>query len=324
MKFELLKSTLKQEIKPAYFICGEDSFLAYKSLQLIEDACGLMFPDFNKVVFNTEGFNATAIVNACEVLPIGDTRRFVVVKDYLSKKNEAEKKVIVDYLKNPVPSTCLVFFSSTGSNDFYMSFVNNVEFVDCNKLGEDTLKKWVVAKLKQKEKGITIEGLKSLIEFCNYSLTKIDVETDKLIAYIGDEPEIKLSDVVSIVNKDAEYIVFELTEALSKKNGTACFEIINKLLKQKDTPTSLVAIITNHFRRLFYTATSQYDNSKLASMLNVKEYAIIKARQQSALFTKVNLKKIYDLCLNVDYSIKSGGMEGKNALSFLIANILNV
>lgn len=324
MKFELLKMSLKQEIKPAYFICGDDSFLEYKSLELIENACNLMFPDFNKVVFSVDGFNARQVVESCEVLPIGDEKRLVIVKDYLNKKNEEEKKVFVEYLKNPTPSTCLVLFSTTPTNDFYMSFVNSLEFVDCNKLGEDTLKKWVVAKLSKQDKKISNLAVNKIIEFCNYTLTKIDAETDKLLAYIGEEETIKEEDVLEIVTKDAEYIVFELTEALSKKNGTVCFDIIDKLLKQNNNPTSLIAIITNHFRRMFFSSISTYTDLELSKFLNVKEYAIKKSKQQSGLFTKLKLKNIYDLCLEVDFNIKSGKMEGKNALSYLVANILNI
>jgi len=324
MKFELLKSSLKQEIKPAYFICGDDSFLEYKSLELIENACNLAFTDFNKVVFAVDGFSAREVVNACEVLPIGDEKRLVIVKDYLNKKNEEEKKIFVEYLKNPTPSTCLVFFSSNPTNDFYMSFVNFLEFVDCNKLGEDTLKKWVIAKLSKEGKKISNLALNKIIEFCNFSLTKIDAETNKLLAYIGEEETVKEEDVLQIVTKDAEYIIFELTEALSKKNGTVCFDIIDKLLKQNNNPTSLIAIITNHFRRMFFSSISTYSDAELSKLLNVKEYAIKKSKQQSGLFTKMKLKNIYDLCLQVDYNIKSGKMEGKNALSYLVANILNI
>ncbi len=324
MKFENLKASLQQEIKPAYFIGGEDSFLLYWSLDLIEKACNLNFADFNKVIFSGEGFDATAIVESAQVMPIGDQKRLIVVKDYLNKKNEKEKKIIVDYLKNPVDTTCIVFFASN-TNDFYMSFVNNVEYVDCSKLTPVTVGKWVTVNFARANKKITPEALKTLTEFCSYSLTKLNSEINKLIAYVGDSEEVNTSDILQIVSKDAEYVIFELTEALSKKDGTTAYKIIDKLLEGKDTPTSIIAIITNHFRRLFYTAiTTGQTNSELAKNLNVKEFAIVKAKEQAKMFTKLNLKNIYDLCLSVDYQIKSGGMEGVNALNYLVANILNI
>lgn len=323
MKFENLKTSLQKEIKPAYFIGGEDSFLVYWSLDLIEKACNLNFPDFNKVIFSGEDFDAQAIVESAQVMPIGDNYRLIVVKDYLNKKNEKEKKIILEYLKNPVSSTCIVFFA-TSSNDFYMSFVNSVEYVDCSKLDPATLQKWVSMTVKKAGKKITVEACNTLLEFCNYSLTKINSEIQKLIAYIGENETIEKVDILQIVSKDAEYVIFELTEALSKRDGTAAYKIIDKLLEGKDTPTSIISIITNHFRRLFYSSISVgLTNSDLARNLNVKEYAIVKAKEQSKLFTKMTLKNIYDLCVEVDYQIKSGGMEGVNALNYLVASILN-
>ena len=324
MKFENLKVSLQQEIKPAYFIGGEDSFLLYWSLDLIEKACNLNLPDFNKVIFSGEGFDATAIVESCQVLPMGDERRLVVVKDYLNKKNEKEKKIILDYLKNPVPTTCLVFFASS-SNDFYMSFVNSVEYVDCSKLTPITVQKWVTVNLAKAGKKIETSALKTLVEFCNYNLTKLNSEVNKLVAYVGDNEVVTTTDILQIVSKDAEYVIFELTEALSKKDGTTCYKIIDKLLEGKDTPTSIIAIITNHFRRLFYTSvTAGLTNAELAKNLNVKEFAVVKAKEQAKMFTKMNLKNIFDLCVKVDYQIKSGGMEGVNALNYLVASILNI
>lgn len=324
MKFEQLKTSLTKEIKPAYFIGGEDSFLLYWSLDLIEKACNLNFPDFNKVIFSGEGFDAQAIVESAQVMPIGDQNRLIIVKDYLNKKNEKEKKIILEYLKNPVPTTCIVFFA-TSSNDFYMSFLSSVEYVDCSKLDPITLQKWVRVELNKSQKSITPDALKTLVEFCNYNLTKINSETNKLVAYIGESDVVNTTDVLQIVTKDAEYVIFELTEALSKRDGTAVYNIIDKLLEGKDTPTSIIAIITNHFRRLFYSAiTVGSTNAELAKSLNVKEFAIVKAKEQSKLFTKMNLKNIYELCVDVDYKIKSGGMEGVNALNYLVASILNI
>jgi len=322
MKFENLKTNLNKEIKPAYFIAGEDSFLVYKALELIEAALNLNFPDFNKVIYNTDGFNMTEIANSSEVLPINDKYRLIIVKDYLNKKSESEKKVITEYLKNPAKSSVLVFFASV-QNDFYLSFVDKVEFVDCNKLSEPLLNKWIEAELKKENKKISKDALKTLIEFCNFSLTKIEPEVKKLAAFTGEKEQIEQTDILELVTKDTEYVIFELSEALSKKDGTACYNIVTKLLQQKETPTSILAIITGHFRRLFFSAISRFSSAELAKMLNVKEYAITKAKQQNKLFTKVALMNIYKLCLEVEYSIKSGGMEPVNAINYLIGEILN-
>lgn len=321
MKFEQLKASLNKEILPAYFVGGEDSFLLYKSLELIENACNITIPDFNKVIFDKEGFTATDIVNACEVMPIMDGKRLVIVKNYLNAKNDKEKEILVKYLKNPMPSTCLVLFASS-QNNFYISLVSNVEYVDCNKLSYNMLVKWIGATFQKEGYAIEVPACKLLIEYCNYNLTKIDAETHKLMAYKQDTKKIVVADIENLVTKDEEYVIFELTEALAQKDGNRAYAILDNLLYRKNTPAMILSFINNHFRRLLFCAISNYSNSELASMLGVKEFAIIKAKEQSSKFAKIKLKQIYDLCLECEYSIKSGKMEGTNAITYLFGNII--
>lgn len=66
----------------------------------------------------------------------------------------------------------------------------------------------------------------------------------------------------------------------------------------------ILGLITNHFRRLFFIAISGLDDKALASLLSVKEYAISKQRVQIKNFSKLQLKKIYSLLEEIDFSIK--------------------
>lgn len=62
-------------------------------------------------------------------------------------------------------------------------------------------------------------------------------------------------------------------------------------------------------------------NGELSSLLGVKEYAILKQREQVGNFSKMQLKKIYSLLEEVDYKIKSGQMLSLTALYYLVFSI---
>ena len=126
--------------------------------------------------------------------------------------------------------------------------------------------------------------------------------------------------IENVVTKATEFTVFELTEALGKKDSDKALELVS--LMEKDNAT--LSLITNHFRRLFFIAISDSTNAELASLLGVKEYAIIKARDQIKNFSKMQLKKIYALLEKVDYFIKSGQMQALNALYYLVFSILYI
>ena len=69
-------------------------------------------------------------------------------------------------------------------------------------------------------------------------------------------------------------------------------------------------------------AISGLDDKELAELLNVKEYAIVKARTLAKNFTKLQLKNIYEMLNDVDFYIKNGQMQIENALYYLIFGIL--
>ena len=94
------------------------------------------------------------------------------------------------------------------------------------------------------------------------------------------------------------------------------------LLEKKDY--SILGLITNHFRRIIFCGLSDYTNEELADMLKVKPFAVLKARNQSKLYSKIQLKKILELLEELDFMIKSGKMQYENAIYYLVFNILYI
>lgn len=323
MDFEQLKPSLEKEIKPVYMINGTDGFLAHKALSMIEKSLCLSMPEMNKTVFKDDFMGtASEIVSCCEALPFVDERRLVVCYDYVGKKNDSEKGVFLNYIKTPNPNTCLVFFSSTKS-EFFSSFESKVENISCDKVSDAFLQKFILSKCEKQGIKIDFRTIGHLIDYCNHSLTKIDTEIDKLSSLIDrDSMTIRYEDVDEFVTKDMEYVIFDLTGAISRKNSDRVYEIIDDMLKNKTQPVSVISLLSNHFRRLFFVSRSGDSDAKLAGFLGVKEYAVKKYREQTSLFTVKKLKIIFDECAKVEYLCKSGKMAGKNALFFLTAKIL--
>ncbi|MBQ3214310.1 MAG: DNA polymerase III subunit delta [Clostridia bacterium] len=322
MKFEELYNNLNN-LKPCYIINGGESFLTTTALKLIEQGLKISLPDFNKVIFSDESYKtATDIVSACQVAPFGDEKRLVVVYDYLNKKNEAERKVFLKYFENPCPTTCLVFFS-TNKSEFFTSLEGKAESIECDKISIEFLKKWVRNQIQKKDIKITDSALNKLLDYCNYSITKLDTELNKLNSIYSSQQQITEEDIENNVTKDIEYIIFDLTNAICQKNNDKVYSLIDVMLKNKEQPVNIIATISNHFRRLFLISRSEFSSAEMAKMLNVKEYAITKYLQQAQNFGQRALKSIYDKCIEVEFLAKNGGMEAHNAVNFLIANILN-
>lgn len=309
-----LKNRLKSGVAPCYLVNGEDYYLYDKSLAMITKAMDLQLEDFNKNVFDDDNYNMQQVLNTCEILPMGSNFRLVVIKN-VNKVSEGDKELLEKYLKNPCKSSVLVIL------DFFNKFSslkNICEYVDARRMDRALARGIVVNELAKHGKQISAEAAETLLEYCNGYLTNVMNELDKLAYYDMHEPLITKKVVETVVNKNSEFTVFELTEALGRKDADKALKLLAEMEKDPGT----LSLITNHFRRLFFIAITDSDNASLASLLGVKEYAVMKQRDQVKNFSKMQLKKIYALLEKLDYQIKSGEMLSGSALYYLVFSIL--
>ena len=309
-----LKTRLQKEVKKAYLVTGDDFYLFEKSLSMLRSALKIEMGDLNISYFDDDNFNALKVVEACDLVPIGDEKRLVVLK-YVSKVSEGDKKILQSYLEQPNETSCLLVLDIHGKFD---CLKKNIDFVDAKRMDRAMVSRIVFSDLQKRERQISPEALDCLIDSCNGYLTKIQNELDKLCAYTTKEELITKKVIDALVTKDLEYTIFELTDALSQRNGDKAIEILNLMGKEQ----GVLSLISNHFRRLFYIGVSEMSNQELANVLGVKEYAILKSRKQVNNFSKFQLKKIVNLTEEVDFFIKSGKMQAENALYYLVFNIL--
>lgn len=312
-----LKLRLKEEgLKNCYLMAGEDYELYLRGYSMLMKKAALTLEDFNLVKFDDDNFSMKAVLDACEVMPMGDEYRVVLLKN-IQKVAESDKKMLASYLKAPVPSTILIIFDMY---DKFSSLKNEMTFVDCKRFDNQTCLSVIANEFAKKNKQISTEAASALYEYCNGYLTRIVSEIDKLAYYDLDEHLVTKKLVDSLVTKDEEVVVYELTAALGARDGDKAIKLLEALKKEQ----GVLGLITNHFRRLFFISISDMKDSELASLLGVKEFAIAKQRSQTKNFSKMQLKKIYSLLEKVDYMIKSGAMLQENALYFLVLSILYV
>ena len=305
-----LKQRLAKKIEPCYLVQGEDILLYDKALELIKNACNIQLEEFNFLKFDDDTFNADTFIDTLQTLPIGSEKKLILLKN-ITKFSEKFKKELNSYLKNPVSSTCLVIFDFFNKFDFIIS-----EKVSAKKLDDKSLSDIIEHELSEYGKSIKKDAVELLIEYCAGYYSLIKNELEKLKDCTSEVIETK--DVELMVTRETEFAVFELTEALSKKDANRAISLLN--LMEKDTRT--FSLILNHFRRLFFVAISKDDDVTLSKLLNVKEYAIMKSRQLAKNFSKIQLKNIYQLLDDVDFYIKNGQMQVENALYYLIFGIL--
>ena len=325
MKFEELKNNLKKNIAVGYWLEGSDEYLISTSYELILKYANIEFQDLNVIKFSEGVIDCVDVVRALETMPVFSAKKIVYLDIRMSRKSEMKNiKVLNEYLENPNNMAVLVV--SIGSNDEDFGVDKKLlEYVDCNKLDIKFVEAKIQSIFVKNNKIIDSKAMYLLIEYCLSDLSKIIIECDKLIAYAGDRKAITSDDIKEIVTRSIEYQIFELTDALAKKNSSKVYSIVGDLKAKKDEYKMLPSLIYSHFRRLFHISLNQgISNAEIAKMLGVKEYAVKMSQGQAKLFSKSALKKINELCTSIDYDLKQSNISMDNAIELMIITILNI
>jgi len=321
MKFADLKQSLKQKIEPVYLITGSDLYLKSHALHLIEASTVPVMPDLNMVRFVSDTTDFSDVVAACGTMPMMDKFRLVVVKDFEPKKTENNKKLISTYIKKPNPFACLILVSEA-EGDFYSAFDKDVCIVDCGKLDLALLKKVVVSMLTKQRVTAEASALTRLLEYTNFNLARIEGEVLKLSSLVGEGGVINADLVAENVNKDIEYVAYELSDALAVRNNERAYEILGLMLADKETPQSILILVLSAFRRMFYACTQSATEAEIARGLGVKDYAVKMAKRSGERFTKMQLKNILELGGELDFKIRRGEIGDEVALNSFVFGIL--
>lgn len=300
----------------AYVISGEEQGLIFEAQEKIEKHYLINSSDFDKTILDDENFTSNNFICAVNQMPFFTSKRIVVVKN-IQKLLDNEKKAITEYLNCPNDATVTIFVDNL-NNGVFKEFEKYCEKIECRKLTNEDLKKFIIGSLEKVNKTISTQSCNLLINLCFSNLQLISNEIVKLS--FNDSDEITDDIIVGLVPYNMEYEIYELTNALSIKQADKAIKILDDMLKNN---ISALGLISNNFRRMFYSAIS--DNlsvGELAKMFKVKEFAITKLRQQAKNFGVKNLKRINELIQEVDYLFKSGQMNVENATYYLVFNIL--
>lgn len=320
MKFSELKSSIKENIYNIYLIEGEDGYFRERALNMLCQIVPKGLFDLN-VNYFYESHKISEILNSCMCLPFISDKRIVVVFDYYPKAAECGEGIFADYLNNPSPQTVLIIINSQKSE-----LINrkNIAYVNCNKEEMPVLNKWVPLMVKSEGGEIDNDAANLLIEYCLLDMSRINTEIKKLVSYCGGK-KIDIDAVNLMVAKDADFQVYELTDAIAKKNGTLALKILESLLEKNDAGYISLILITLYsaYKRMFLIISSNYKDAEIAGYFKIKEYAVKMLRRQSLNFSANYLLTSLELIAKADEDFKSGKMNVNTAIRFVVFHLLS-
>ncbi|MBR0532342.1 MAG: DNA polymerase III subunit delta [Bacteroidales bacterium] len=273
---DLIDKIKAGEFSPIYLLMGDEPYyLDMLSDALIENALDEFSRDFNETICYGADVDAETVITAARRFPMMAERQLVVVKDAQAMRDLEKLSV---YCESPLDSTILVLLLRGASADkrksLYKQCLKNGVVVESNALRDYEMPGWISQYYSSKGVDIAPDAAALLAEFAGTDMSKIVVETDKLLKNLPEGvSRVSSADIERNVGISREYSVFELTKELSFRNGTKAIAIAMRLGESPRfaMPMAVSAIYTHFSRILKYAALkekSRYpDKTEIAAAL---------------------------------------------------------
>ena len=323
----LKKNWKNNEFSRCYLFYGTETYLikdyeAALTKAILPDGAEIM----NHDIFEEKRTTSAAIMDAAETMPFLNEKRLVTVRnsEFFQKGGRKEEgDNLKEFLADLPDTVCLLFIEEKAekTNGLYKAVAKYGQAVEFKKPTEKDLGTWI--KKRCKDNGMEMsEGVLNLfLQTVDHDMENIDGELQKLIAYKGEEAEVKAEDIRAVCTVSLEARVFDLVRAVAEKRPEKAVQVYRTLLSMKESPYMVLSLITRQFRLILETmllSKSGMTNDMIAAKLEIRDFAVKEYLRQSKRFPAEGWKKALRDCLQADLDIKTGKAQEETAVEMLI------
>jgi DNA polymerase-3 subunit delta len=216
----VLEDFKKKRYKNVNWLEGDEDIFIDEVMDLAES--NILTPaeaGFNLHQFYGRDTDWATVFNTCRGYPMFGDKKVVLLKEAQAMR-DVEK--LESYVSNPLTSTILVVGYKgkklDGRSKLAKVLKTGGALVTTKKLYESELPEWAQKQVLRKGLTITNRALYLLIDHIGNDLNRINNELTKVAVNLSDKKEITEDDIENFVGISKEYNVFELQDALAKKD----------------------------------------------------------------------------------------------------------
>lgn len=269
---QIVQAIKKGEVKPIYFLMGEEPYYIDKISDYIEE--NLLSEEekgFNQMVLYGRDTNIDEIISNARRYPMMAERQVIIIKEAQDLSRTIEK--LDAYAENPQLTTTIVFCYKYKKIDkrkkLYKSVAKTGVLFEGKRLYENQVADWIQKILKSRNYMISPKAAQMLVEFLGIDLSKIDNELQKLQLILPEGSTITPELIEENIGISKDFNNFELRNAIGIKDEVKAHRIINYFAQNpKDNPM----LVTVSSLYSFFTQLLQFHGLSDKSKGNVAKY----------------------------------------------------
>lgn len=183
------------------------------------------------------------------------------------------------------------------------------------------LERWIGERAKKGSSSITSEASKMLALYAGENLRLLANEIEKLALYAGQGGTIDARAVRLLTPEAKQARIFDLTDALSRRERAQALAILHELLEKGEPPVGLTAFIGSQVRTLMLIKDLSERGLRppqIAEAAGIHPFVVNKTLPLARRFSLDQLKGAYRATLSVDTALKRSRMPAELALDLLV------
>ncbi|WP_299781423.1 DNA polymerase III subunit delta [uncultured Formosa sp.] len=314
---QLVADIKQKKLKPIYLLMGEETYYIDKLSDYIEaNVLSEEEKGFNQMVLYGRDVTIEDIAGHAKRYPMMAEYQVIIVKEAQDLSRTIDK--LVDYAKNPQPSTILVLNYKYKTVDkrkaVYKTIKKTGVVFESKKLYENQVADWIRRTLASKSYTITPKASQMLVEFLGNNLSKINNELEKLQIILPKDSQITPEHIEENIGISKDYNNFELRKAIGAKDVLKAQRIVKYFAENpKDNPMVVtVSLVFSFFSQLLQIhGLSDRNPRNVAKAVGVNPYFV---NEYLTAVANYPMKKVSaNISILREFDVKSKGV-GSNAV----------
>ena len=327
---EFQQSVKGNPFAPIYLFHGAEDFMIDEGIQLIVDkTLDEGSKGFNLDVVYGSKVDAKDVIGHASSFPMMGKKRVVVVKEFEKLAGtDTEKEIVAAYINKPLDSTILVLVSL--EPDFrrkpFTDLKKRAELVECKPLYDNHVPAWIADRIRLQGREASAEACRLIQVYVGNSLRSLQNELDKLYVFMGDRKKIALEDIAAVVGATKGFTIFELQNAIGRKDPKEAIKILERMLEAGQSPQMIIVMLTRFLTQLWKLTdmrSRRLPDAEIAREIGVSPYFVKQIIEFRSNFDVQQIEENFKSLLEADTVLKSTSRDPRLVLDLLVLSLIS-
>lgn len=333
MSFLEIKQKLKKgQLSPIYLLYGTEAFFIQDIKKLLTEAILPGVDIDNLSSYDLDEVPIQEVIADAETYPLFGDKKLIIASNpsFLKAKPskvpfEHDFDKLQKYVENPVDYSTIVFVAEYEKIDerkkVTKAIKKNATVVLCDPIKEQELSKWIKSLAADYHITIEPEAFDIIEGELEANLYLLQNEMKKFALYVGEGGKVSKDDAEMLISHTLNNSSLRLVDAVIAKDIRKAIAIYRDLLKMREEPIAMVALLAYQFRTLLRVKLLKqkgYSQAQMQKQLGIHPFVVKLAFSRESKFTVEQLSLFIDKLTDTDANMKQGKMEKELAFDLLL------